>query len=149
MAVDDDGAAVDTALSGGLAFGAEALRRGCGLPSVTVGAALVGRGDAALGSRWCDLQRGHVALGSGRALGVMVCRCDSRLALGCSVVRDGSRQCAPQLLGSWRRHGPYAQWCALGDDAFSATAGSLVTVEPSVAACGSPELPCESSCLTR
>ena len=81
MAVDDDGAAVDTALSGGLAFGARALQQGCGLPSVTLGAALVGASDAALGSRRCDLQRGYAALGSGRALGV-VWWCGSQLQCG-------------------------------------------------------------------
>ena len=38
---------------------------------------------------------------------------------------------------------------ALGDDAFLAAVGSSVTVGPSVAVCGSPELTCEPPCLIR
>ena len=52
--------------------GAGTIQRGYVLPSVTVGAALDGGGDAALGFRQCGLQCGYAALGSDRALGVVV-----------------------------------------------------------------------------
>ena len=118
MAVDDDGAAVDMALSGGLAFGAEALRWGCGLPSVTVGAALVGRGDAALGSRWCDLQQGHVALGSGRALGVAVWRCGGVTLGWLSVAVWFATALVGVLLSFW----------ALGGDMVLTLSGGLLAM---------------------
>ena len=143
-----DGAAVDDATGDGAAVdaapGVEGQRLlAAMLFAVTVGAA---HGDAALGSRRCDLQRSYCfwqwcgPRRGGVALGWL------------SVVVWPAAALDGVTLGGGALGGGMAltlSGAALGGDSVSAAVGPSVTVWPSAAMCGSPELPCEPPCLIR
>ena len=107
----------------------------------------VGDGDnAALGSRRCDLQRSYCfwqwcgPRRGGVALGWL------------SVVVWPAAALDGVTLGGGALGGGMAltlSGAALGGDSVSAAVGPSVTVWPSAAMCGSPELPCEPPCLIR